>query len=253
MHVRTGLVIGGMTAVAASVAVVTAVALANTAALADSPGTSIASKRVVVPAAGAPSAAPQPAQATTPDALTPSAEPEVVQAPEPVEVVPPPSISPRTPATAAPENAPAAPAPPAATGDIDSAIAAAKAAGTWDALRTWADSHGWPSGRLDALIARLEREITDQNPLDEGNKSGGANSSSESNDSTAQRQGVVQAPAPGHKVPAQQRPQKQQKESGQQWTGQKPPAHAGSNVGNGNGAGNDGKKDQSRNSPDRRD
>ncbi|MGU3646117.1 hypothetical protein ACLBXX_14205 [Microbacterium sp. C23T] len=248
MQARTGLVIGGMTAVAASVAVVTAVALANTAALAESAGTSVASKRVVVPAAASPSSTPQPAPAATPDALSPSAEPEVVQAPAPVEVAPPASTTTRTPANAAPEvAAPAPPAPPAppAAGDLDSAIAAAKAAGTWDALRSWAASHGWSNGRLDALIARLEQEFAGQNEQGDGNNS------DNSSGSTTQRQGIVQAPAPEQEAPAQ--PPQKQKQSGRQSTGQKPPAHAGSNVGNGNGAGNDGKKDQSRNSPDKRD
>ncbi len=240
METRTGLVIGGMTAVAASVAVVTAVALANTAALADSVGTSVASERVLVPAAAAPSATPRPTPAATSDALVPSAQPEVVEAPAPVDVAP--SVSTGTRAPAAPAAPAAAPPAPAAPTDVDAAIAAAKAAGTWDALRSWAASQGWPSGRLDALIARLERELADQNKQQERNGSG------DSSRSTTQRQGIVQAPAPEQKLPASQ-----QKQSGRPSTGPQPPAHAGSNVGNGNGAGNDGKKDQSRNSPDKRD
>jgi hypothetical protein len=245
---RTGLVIGGMTAVAASVAVVTAVALANTAALADSEGTSVASKRVVVPAPASPSATPRPTPAATSDALIPSAQPEVVQAPAPVEVAPSESTGGRGyTAPAAPEVV--APAAPDASGDVDAAIAAAQAAGSWDSLRSWAAAQGWSSGRLDALIARLERENADQN------KQSDSSGSLESSGADAQRQGIVQSPAP---APAQrqvnaQAPVEEQKKSGQRSTGPQRPAHAGSNVGNGNGAGNGEKKDQSRNSPDKRD
>ncbi|MEV4688855.1 hypothetical protein [Microbacterium sp. LWH3-1.2] len=250
MDARTGLVIGGMTAVAASVAVVTAVALANTAALVDSEGTSVASKRVVVPAPASASATPRPTPAATSDALIPSAEPEVVEAPSPVHVAPPASTGKRTPATTE-AVAPAAPAPPA---DIDAAIAAAEAAGTWDALRGWAAANGWSNARLEALIARLERENADQSEKQD------LKSSSESSDSTAQRQSFVQvqaqaqAPAPAPvSAPEPELPAAEEKQSGQQSTGSQPPAQAGSNVAHGNGAGNDGKKDQSRNSPDKRD
>uniref|UniRef100_UPI00197C1FB7 hypothetical protein n=1 Tax=Microbacterium sp. CPCC 204701 TaxID=2493084 RepID=UPI00197C1FB7 len=57
MDARTGLVIGGMATVAASVAVVCAVALTTPAALADSPGTNVATARVLVPASASVSAA----------------------------------------------------------------------------------------------------------------------------------------------------------------------------------------------------
>lgn len=248
MDARTGLVIGGMTAVAASVAVVTAVALANTAALADSPGTTVASERVVVPAAASPSATPQSMPAATSDSLVPSAEPEVVQAPAPVEVVPSESTGARGyTAPSTPEVV--APIAPEASADVDAAIAAAQAAGSWDSLRSWAAAQGWSSGRLDALIARLERETAGQN------KQSDSSSSLESSGADTQRQGIVQAPA---SAPAQrhvnvQAPVEEHKQSGQRSTAPQRPAHAGSNVGHGNGAGNGEKKDQSRNSPDKRD
>ena len=169
----------------------------------------------------------------------------MVQAPAPVDVAPSEATGarPHT-APAAPEAAaPAAPSPP---DDIDAAIAAAKEAGTWDPLRSWAASNGWSGGRVDALIARLERENADQNKQQE------SNNLSDSSGATTQRRSLVQAPPPDP-APEQELPATEQKHPGQQSTGSHRPAHAGSNVGNGNGAGNDGKKDQSRNSPDKRD
>lgn len=219
VEARTGLVIGGMTAVAASVAVVTVVAFANTAALADSAGTSLASTHVTVPAAAAPTATPR---ATATPQPVPSVEPEVVAAPAPVVVAPPDSSAERSPAVSAPPaqvESPQTPAVPAAPDDFGSAIAAAKAAGTWDALRRWAAANGWSGERLEALIDRLERERSD----DSGDHDGNAGSSW------------------------------REKQSSQRSHGSQRPAHAGSNVGSGNGAGDDWKKDQSRSSPDERD
>ena len=77
--------------------------------------------------------------------------------------------------------------------------------------------------------------------------------SSEPSGSIAQRQSLLQAPAPEQQLSEQEPSAQHHKQSGQQSTGSQPPAHAGSNVGNGNGAGNGEKKDQSRNSPDKRD
>jgi len=228
VEARTGLVIGGITAVAASVAVVTAVAFSNTAALADSRGTSIASEHVVVPSAASPSATPRATPTVTPEALTPSAQAEVVEAPAPVVVDPPAPASPPPPSVPAttPEVAqPAAPAPPT---DLESAIAAAKASGTWDAIRNWASAHGWSTGRIDALLARLERERAQWQGDD---TSWGTDSSGRQSLSSTQ----------------------QKNQTGQRWTGADRPAHAGTNVGSGNGADDDAKKNQSRHSPDRRD
>ena len=222
MEARTGLVVGGLTAVTVSVAVVSAVAFANTAALADSPGTTVASEQVVVPAAASPSATPQTAPTVTPDALTPSAEVEVVEAPAPVVVDP---ASPTAPVHAAPAPGPdavtpAAPAAPAAAADLEQAVAAAKASGSWDPIRTWAAAHGWSTDRLDSFLSRLERE------------------SPAHDDSDDDRKGMIGG---------------QQNQTDRTSTGADRPAHAGTNVGSGNGAGRDAKRDQSRNSPDERD
>jgi len=212
VEARTGLVMGGITAVAASVAVVTAVAFANTAALADSPGTNVETEHVVVPAAAAPSATPTAAS----DAQPPQAEAEVAEAPAP-EVAPTESTGSQTPGTSVAPVAPAPPVPevarpaaPAVPGDIEAAIAAAKEAGSWEAVRAWAIAHGWSSERIDALVSHLQRELEES-------------------------------------------PVREHKPSGRESTGWQRPGHGAPNVGHGDGAVNDGKKDQSRNSPDWRD
>jgi hypothetical protein len=236
VEARTGLVIGGMTAVAASVAVVTFVALANTLSLAESPGTTVASEQVIVPSSAfSPSATPRATPAATIPATLPSTEPEVVEAPAPVVVdAPPPTNGPHT--SDAPEVAEVA--EPAAPSDLASVIAAAKATGSWDAVREWALAHGWQGGRLEALLARLDRELADQtqqlkNPAYEGGDNG----------DSADRQGLVGSDL---------RNKYQDRQQSQDSSGAKRPAHAGSNVGNGNGAEHDEKKDRPRNSPDKR-
>ncbi|MDQ7879895.1 hypothetical protein Q9R08_18025 [Microbacterium sp. QXD-8] len=231
MEARTGLVIGGVTAVAASIAVVTAVALANTMALADSPGTSLASEHVVVPAATSPSPSPSPSAtpAVTPAALVPPADAEVAEAPAPLVVAQPPAADGSRPTA----NAPAAPdrAQPAAPADIEPVIAAAKAAGSWEELRSWAAAHGWTTARTDALVSRLERELAEKSEV-------------------AERPVQTQSDGQQNLVA----PVEQQKSSADRRSnGPDRPAHAGGNVGNGNGADHDAKKDQSRNSPDKRD
>ncbi|MFK4806320.1 hypothetical protein ACI3KX_10660 [Microbacterium sp. ZW CA_36] len=223
MEARTGLVIGGVTAVAASIAVVTAVALANTMALADSPGTSLASERVIVPSATSPSASPSASAAVTPEAPVPPVNAEVVEAPAP-QVVDQPLASDGSRATT---NAPIA-AEPAAPADIETVIAAAKAAGSWEELRSWANAQGWTTARIDALVSRLERGAAE----------------------TAERPVRTQSDDQQNLVA----PGEQQKSSADRTSnGPNRPAHAGGNVGNGNGADHDAKKDQSRNSPDKRD
>ncbi|MEV5068530.1 hypothetical protein MRBLMI12_000072 [Microbacterium sp. LMI12-1-1.1] len=226
MEARTGLVIGGVTAVAASIAVVTAVALANTMALADSPGTSLASERVIVPSASSPS--PSASAAVTPEAPVPPVNAEVVEAPAP-QVVDQPLASDGSRATT---NAPIA-AEPAAPADIETVIAAAKAAGSWEELRSWANAQGWTTARIDALVSRLERETAEKTE-------------------TAERPVRTQSDGQQNLVaPVEQ--QKQKSSADRTSNGPDRPAHAGGNVGNGNGADHDAKKDQSRNSPDKRD
>lgn len=245
MDARTGLVIGGMTAVAASIAVVTAVALANTAALVDVPGTSVASERVVVPSTASPSATPRATPTAVAETVAPSAEPEVVEAPAPVVVDPPTTGTTRSPA--APATAPqvAAPVTPA---DIEPVIEAAKAAGSWDSLRTWAAEHGWTPARIEALVSRLEREAAEKS---EAEKTEVAELPADGG--SAQRQGVVGAQTEQQKTDADRTPNGPQRPAHAGSNAPERPAHAGSNVGNGNGAGHDAKKDQSRNSPDKRD
>jgi hypothetical protein len=236
---RTGLVIGGMTAVAASVAVVCVVAMTNTAALKDSPATTVAAAKILVPAAS-PTATPavRPTAAPTPEAVVPpqpTTQAEVVEAPDPTEVEP--TAETRAPAPDVP--APTAPEPPAkepsakeqAPADVDEAIAAAQAAGTWDSLRAWAAQQGWSAGRLDALIARLER----------GKTSGHVDGSAEQGTTSQKQAGTAEAQMSPPPAPA---------DPGR--TTSEHPAKAGSN-GHGKSAGPDKKKDQSRNSPDRRD
>jgi hypothetical protein len=246
VEARTGLVIGGVTAVAASIAVVTAVALANTMALKDSPGTSLASESVVVPSTTSPSASPRATPTATLEAVPPAAA-EVVEAPAPLVVQPPfASDAPRTPRTpAAPADPPpsaTAPdaSPPAPATDIDSVIAAAKASGSWDELRAWTQAQGWTTARTDALVSRLERELAEKSPEPSNNAE--LSEAPVLSDSTTQRR-QVQAEAEYD----------QQTATDPGSVGKERPAHAGSNVGNGNGAGHDAKKDQSRDSPDKRD
>ena len=243
MEARTGLVSGGVTAVAASIAVVTAVALANTMALKDSPGTSLASESVVVPSTTSPSASPRATPTATLEAVPPAGA-EVVEAPAPLVVDPPlASDAPRLPVTSAnPPAAATAPdaSQPATAADIDSVIAAAKASGSWDELRAWTQAHGWATARTDALVSRLERELAEKSPEPANNAE--LSEAPVLSDATTQRR-QVQAEAEYD----------QQTAPDPVSVGKERPAHAGSNVGNGNGAGHDAKKDQSRDSPDKRD
>jgi hypothetical protein len=236
---RTGLVVGGLTAVAASVAVVTAVALTNATALQDSPGSTVTAGRVLVPAASPATTtplAPAPAAAPQPHATAPPAE--IAEAPAPVVVDTPPTMTrpPVAPATA-PDAAPQAPVQ-----DLDTVIAAAEAAGSWDEVRAWAHAQGWSSGRIEALVARLDRDK--------------AAEKAEAPAGPAQLESGTDQDLVGTELqrsaPAPQPIAKQNNGNGQKSTGAGRPADAGSN-GNGNGVGPHEKKDQSRDSPDRRD
>lgn len=253
MEARTGLVIGGATAVAASIAVVTAVALANTAALADAPGTSVASEPIVIPSAGSPSATPQPTATIAPPVEAPAAAvagPEVVEAPAPVVV-----DASRTIGDAGSPSAPVTAPPPAPPVDLEAVIAASRAAGNWDAVRDWAAANGWPAGRTDALVKRLESERAA-----ESNKLVAPSAPA---DSVEQRRSVVVAEPEQRQATVVAEPEQRsvdiEVESGPIEAEQDPattpgkPAHAGSNVEHGNGAAHGEKKGQSRNPPDKRD
>ncbi|WP_106814370.1 hypothetical protein [Microbacterium timonense] len=226
-----------MSAVAASIAVVTAVALAGSAALADAPGTVVASGRVVVPAAS-PTAAPQAPEspAAPSQVVAPAAQPEVVEAPAPTIVGNSGSGGASQTATGAASDGTGSDTP----ADLESAIAAAKAGGSWDALRQWAAEHGWSGDRIDALVSRLRDEWTSR-----GGQQGPSGS-----DGGEGFVGTVPSD-PNRSKPTEQR------HSGQKPNGHKQnidrPAHAGSDAGHGEGAGPGSKRDQSRDSPDRRD
>lgn len=150
MDARMGLVVGGMATVAASVAVVCAVALTNSVALADSPGSTVASARVLVPASASPS----------PERVVPVAEvtaqPEVVEAPAPI-VVDDTSAGDDTVAATPTPPSPAAPVP-VTPPNANAAVEASKKAGTWDAVIAWARAQGWSQERIDEWVAHLEEE-----------------------------------------------------------------------------------------------
>lgn len=225
MDARTELVVGGMATVAASVAVVCAVALTNSVALADSPGSSVASARVLVPAAASASA-----DFAALDAEVPP-QPEVVEAPEVVEppapiVVGDDDTSASKPAPPPPTSpaAPVAPVPPASE---DAAVAASMKAGTWDAVRSWALSHGWSQERIAEWIVRLEQERAAA--ADRNRPTDGEELKPETPDA-----GLLPPPAPAPERPANAGSSADRKESSDS-------VHGGA------------KKDRSRDSPDRRD
>ena len=246
MDGRTGLVIGGLTAVAASVAVVTAVALTNTAALQDSPGATVTAGRILVPAAASPATATPPAPLPTPD-TAPTAAPdatappraEIVEAPAPVVV----DRADAGPAATVTIPDAAAPAP---ADDLESVIAAGKASGSWDAVRAWATAQGWSAGRIDALVGRLEREQAAEKAQapDAPAQVDSGNDQQQLVGSEAEQRIAPAPEAPGanHDVGGAENPSHAQR-----------PAHAGSNVGHGGNADPDAKKGQSRNPPDKRD
>ena len=241
MEARTGLVIGGLAAVTASVAVVTAVAFANTMALADSPGATVAAGRVMVPAAAADTILDESPTATD-EPETTSPGPEVVEAPDPVVVAPPSNVSAETTRDQAADATTAtgdASTPAEPEKNLDELIAAAKASGSWDAIRSWAAAHGWSGGRRAVLIARLENERAAEKAAQDERQS-----------ADSDRASLGGTESQGDFVAIQ--PEKKKQQTGPT-TGTERPAPAGSNVGHGHGAGHDGKKDQSRDSPDRRD
>ena len=142
MESRTRFAIGGMSTVVVSVAVVCAVALTNSVALADSAGVPVKASPVVVPSPTASSEvapAPIPETPRVPDAtVIPDAE--TVPAPAPIAVT-----------TAEPSDTATQP-----TSAV--ALAEAEASGSWEPVRLWANANGWPQGRIDAWVERLEKK-----------------------------------------------------------------------------------------------
>lgn len=193
---RTGLVVGGVSAVAASVAVICAVALTTSAALADSSGSDMAAARVLVPAA-----AMNDGSGTGTDGVSAStSRPETVQAPDPyvVDAQRPSDPTPPAPANPAPAPpAPPAPAPaapqtpsaPQAPATREEAEAASVAAGSWDAVRAWASARGWSPERVEEWIARLEERYT---KADGGNGRGPEKRSASGEDGAGRLVGTLQ-------------------------------------------------------------
>lgn len=140
MDGRAGLVIGSLSAAAASVAVLTAVALTTSAALADSTGTDVYASGIVVPAS------PTPTPSEIPEAVTPVVHTPVEEIP-PAQVVdaPPPVIV----------GGDAGPTGHGAQNSEAAAIAAAAASGSWEPLRAFGATRGWSAERTEAWIERL--------------------------------------------------------------------------------------------------
>ena len=141
MESRTRFAIGGMSTVVVSVAVVCAVALTNSVALADSAGVPVKASPVVVPSPSPSTsrdvARPLASDTTRVAAATVIPDAEMVPAPAPIAVK----------ATAASD---------ASRPTSAAALADAQASGSWEPVRLWANANGWPQGRIDAWIQRLE-------------------------------------------------------------------------------------------------
>jgi hypothetical protein len=156
---RTWFAVGGVSTVAASVAVVCLVALTNAAALADSAGAPVSVGPVVVPTpsggAGQHLAHPT-ASPSAPYTPTATAEPL-----PPVQS----RVDAVTDATRAGSGTTVASAPAhVIPATAEAALAESRAAGTWDAVREWATSVGWSQGRIDAWVTRLENEVAQTDP-----------------------------------------------------------------------------------------
>lgn len=147
---RTWLVIGGMTTVAASIAVVCAVAMTTSSALVDAAGATVAARPVVVPTSAAsptPVARPTALPVTPPPAASVPVLPETVPAPAPEDI-------------AAPSSGQAPVSEPSARTE-DELAAAVAASGSWDVVYAWAQQRGWSQARTEAWIARLGTKISD--------------------------------------------------------------------------------------------
>jgi len=240
MEARTRLAIGGVTTVAASVAVVCAVAITNNVALSETAGSPVEAVRVVVPSSGIIAAAeydttPAPALSDAPPSRTPSPQPpppaEIVPAPAPEVIAP----SRHEPAGESPRGGQAEP-------DEKAAVAEARATGSWESVRDWAARLGWSADRIDAWVMKLESahgSVLDEWKHDRG--SGGNDDHREVHDDSAARTGSRENTADMSGRPKTAAPKER-------------PAYAGANAERwaekpGFGA----KKDRSRVSPDRRD
>lgn len=159
MDSRTRFAIGGVSIVAASVAVICAVALTNSLALSETAGSSIDAAPVVVPSASVAEPAENPVPASTPTPTSRHTDtpdtPDTSDAPV-AEVVPAPApevVTPRRDTSPSVEQ-PADTVEPPSEDDV---IAEAESSGSWDSAREWAARLGWTEERIDAWIARLEQ------------------------------------------------------------------------------------------------
>lgn len=270
---RTRLAIGGITAVAVSVAVICAVALTNSVALSDAEGSSIDADGVVVPSSGIAASGDTPAtpglvevdeprtdevDVDRPDTET-GAEAEVVPAPAPEIVA---SAAPRTPPPGE------LPASGVVAPSDDVAIAEAEASGSWSSLREWAARRGWSTERIDEWIEKLEKaraaqagDRHDRNRAGDGQADLGAGAGQHGDESDQRRGGAdrrMSAPSapevavPGPVAPAPDDKKKERTTSS--GSSKERPANAGANADHrsekpGVGA----KKDRSRDSPERGD
>jgi hypothetical protein len=251
---RVGLVMGGVSTVAASVAVICAVAISNSASLADSAGASVSAAGVVVPAS----------PFSTPTASESAPGPETLPAPSP-SVVDPPQAMPAV----SDSEAPVSPVAPAGAQH-------AVAAGRWDEVRSWASAHGWSAERIDAWVqglqAEAERRSIANRPDHDDHREKGPNEKRADQGQSAQdewgrleadRQSAERQPAPAPEpapLPAEPAPlppdpaqlAPEQPSSRPAHAGpNSPPAHAGpDHEQRPNGPGSN--KDRSRDSPDRR-
>jgi hypothetical protein len=156
---RTWFAVGGVSTVAASVAVVCLVALTNAAALADSAGAPVSVGPVVVPAPSATAGHPlaHPTVSPTPRSQTPTADPTSPAADGGTDAA--------TTATRGVPGAMVAAAPAhVIPASAEAALVESRAAGTWDAIREWARSVGWSEGRISAWVVRLEQEKAQTDP-----------------------------------------------------------------------------------------
>lgn len=166
MNGRTGLVVGGVCAVTASVAVVCAVAFSHSAALADSAGSALSSPRVLVPAATAPAVADAEGSLSHEVPVSREQGPQLVDVPAPVVVDVPPTV----PADAPDESI-----------VREESLESAASAGAWDTVRERARARGWSDERIEEWIAGAQGRSGDQAepaPGDSNRRSDAADESS---------------------------------------------------------------------------